>query len=61
MEGITERKLLDMKLHDDTAFNTSTMSIIILKVVGGWIYWRTHDDALAGVFIPEPKMLPKQN
>ncbi len=72
-EEITERKMMDMKLHDDIAFNTSTMNITIQRVVGGWIYWRAAQKqsdiegvstsasiALAAVFVPEPNFPPKQ-
>ena len=50
-EVTLHKKLKDMKLHEDVRLGGG---IIIQKVIGGWIYWRHHDDAVAGVFVPEP-------
>lgn len=64
-EEITEQKLKDMKPHEYILLIDS--SILCLKVVGGWIYWRTVNNllefkggkttetpcAVAGVFVPE--------
>ena len=45
-----EQELRNMKLH-------KTMKVgnfVILKVIGGWIYWneRLAESAMAGVFVP---------
>lgn len=72
MAEITEQELKDMKLHDkiEKVDEIIRGDHIIQKVIGGWIYWRTYRQdletnegisvscALAGVFVPEPKILP---
>lgn len=52
-EEITEQKLKDMKLDEKITFLSSD----IQRVIGGWIYLRGSN----GVFVPEPKMSPKQD
>ena len=45
-----EQELLDMKLHKTMKVG----SIVIFKVIGGWIYWNEclAKGAMAGVFVP---------
>ena len=45
-----EQELCNMKLHK----TMKVCKIVILKVIGGWIYWneRLAYDAVAGVFVP---------
>ena len=71
-EEITEQILKDMKRHDkiEKVDDIIQGDHIIQKVIGGWIYWRTHDKAvetnegvsvscaLAGVFVPEDVSSP---
>ena len=59
MAEISEQELKDMKLHEDKPLSGG---VRILKVVGGWIYWKKLEPSqsqsqfltLAGVFVPEP-------
>lgn len=59
MAEISEQELKDMKLHEDKPLSGG---VRILKVVGGWIYWKKLETSqsesisisLAGVFVPEP-------
>jgi len=48
-----EQELLDMKLHKKMKVG----NIVILKVIGGWIYWNEclEKNAMAGVFVPNSK------
>ncbi len=58
---MTEQEMKGMNLHGMERLD----DIIILRVIGGWIYWRTRDNAVtgeegthiacavAGVFVPE--------
>ena len=45
-----EQELRNMKLHKTMKVG----KIVILKVIGGWIYWneRLAHGAMAGVFVP---------
>ncbi len=58
-EEITEQKLKDMKLHDQINLEDDIYMILIMRVVGGWIYWgdfgppQSELKAAAGVFVPE--------
>ena len=53
----TEQEMKDMELHDEIKSD----AYIILRVIGGWIYWQICDRgegihssyAVAGVFVPE--------
>lgn len=61
-EEISEQELKDMKLNETKCLGDG---ILMMRVVGGWIYWRTEIDkigtdggvsvsnAVAGVFVPE--------
>ncbi len=64
-----EEKLLNMELHKEEGITDDKDrfgSNRIMRVVGGWIYWRTIYDksinknedrkpcVFAGVFVPEP-------
>lgn len=65
MAEITEQELKDMKLHEEKEIKFVGYDILMMRVVGGWIYWRTkvHDletdkglipsCAITGVFVPE--------
>ena len=65
MAEITEQELKDMKLHEEKEVKFVGYNILMMRVVGGWIYWRTkvHDSApdkgsipscaITGVFVPE--------
>lgn len=46
----TEQELRNMKLHR----TMKAGNFVILKVIGGWIYWNERLDkgAVAGVFVP---------
>lgn len=61
---MTEQDLIDMKLHEKKAMqsNTEVVKQWILRVVGGWIYYRqvyiqhrTRDDLFVetATFVPE--------
>ena len=66
MADIYEQDLKDMKLHEEKEIKFVGYDILMMRVVGGWIYWRTkvHDletekgkipsCSIAGVFVPEP-------
>ena len=77
-EGISEKEeqnLLKMELHEEKPLgNDDHRSNSMMRVVGGWTYWRTiynklkpEDEgtdtkpvAIAGVFVPERKASSKQ-
>lgn len=61
---MTEQDLINMKLHEKKAMqsNTETVKQWILRVIGGWIYYRqvyinhrTRDDTFfeTATFVPE--------
>lgn len=69
---ISEERLMKMQLHEAmtlTEEKDNFGSNRMIKVVGGWIYWRTayatlspdgekfrtEPRTIAGVFVPEPK------
>lgn len=55
----TEQELREMRLHETKDMGCD---IMILKVVGGWIYWNKilgePKSAVAAVFVPEPTSPP---
>ena len=73
MAGVIDPKILmGMKPHEEmclTEDKDKFGSNRMMRVDGGWIYWRTtytkkdQEDprAIAGVFVPESKQPPKQN
>ena len=48
-----EQELRNMKLHKTMKVG----NIVILKVLGGWIYWNEclTKGTMAGVFVPNPE------
>ncbi len=58
---MTKQELLDMSLHETKVVTEcKNLSVCIMRVVGGWIYYRTHFSKKeplleTGVFVPEPE------
>lgn len=70
-QAISKEKLEKMEPHEDMAIglgDDNGNGVRMMRVVGGWIYWRTNQYAtegaegtsgsvscaIAGVFVPEP-------
>ena len=49
---MTEQELYDMKLHDTEFIGGGVTLIMIIRVIGGWLYERQNGLA---VFVPEPE------
>ncbi len=60
----SEQEMKALKLNGEIESTIKSGVLTIQKVIGGWIYWRTHNNAvetnegvsvscaLAGVFVP---------
>lgn len=47
--------LHDLELHDLMSIKTDKFGLRIVRVPGGWIYYRVSDKDFPGVFVPYNK------
>lgn len=50
-----ENEVEDMDLHDEIKISCEKSNTTILKVIGGWIYYRTYEDTITSTFVKETR------